>query len=440
MQSNHDKILVAAIDFGTTFSACACSFITAYKKNPLNIWVNHIWKCGSTNCISRKVPNAVLFDKSKKFLAFGYHAANKYTQFALDEKQHDYYYFCMFKMLLQETKHLTRHTMIKDDNGKEMSALEILSLVIKCLKNQLLETLKSEKNIEVYNDEIHWVLTVPAIWTESGKQFMREAEEKAGISGEHLLLCLKPEAASILCQHFLTDKIEDQDDIGNALTASEKGAKYKVLDLEDGTAEITFHQKDSHGNLLELQTTSGCPWVGPCIDEAFNQLLIKFVGAHHFRKFQKENKLQVIEMLNEFELKKTSISNESISKVTVAVPFSLLESFEKDTEEKIGDVIKQTAYEGKITWRADKLRIDAICFRALYYEPKTHLIKHIKSILTKSHLKDVNTILMVGSFSKSPIMQSAVKDAFPGMTVFAPPEPGLAVLEGAVLYGHWVSA
>lgn len=74
-------------------------------------------------------------------------------------------------------KHLTRHTMIKDDNGKEMPALEIISLVIECLKDQLLETLKS-KGIGVVNDNIHWVLTVQAIWTEPVKQFMREAAEK----------------------------------------------------------------------------------------------------------------------------------------------------------------------------------------------------------------------------------------------------------------------
>lgn len=67
--------------------------------------------------------------------------------------------------------------MIKDDNGKEMPALEIISLVIKNLKCHLLESLKSQET-GVTNDDIHWVLTVPAIWTESGKQFMSEAANK----------------------------------------------------------------------------------------------------------------------------------------------------------------------------------------------------------------------------------------------------------------------
>lgn len=67
--------------------------------------------------------------------------------------------------------------MIKDEHGKEMPALDILSLVIKNLKGHLLETVRS-RNALGTKDVIHWVLTVPAIWTEYGIQFMREASKK----------------------------------------------------------------------------------------------------------------------------------------------------------------------------------------------------------------------------------------------------------------------
>lgn len=101
---NKDKILVASIDFGTTFSACACSFITDYETNPLNIYVNQTWKYSSSNYLSMRTPTVVLLSKAKKVIAFGYDAALQYSMLALDEEHHDYYYFCMFKMLLQETK------------------------------------------------------------------------------------------------------------------------------------------------------------------------------------------------------------------------------------------------------------------------------------------------------------------------------------------------
>ncbi|CAG2249591.1 unnamed protein product [Mytilus edulis] len=125
---------------------------------------------------STTVPTVVLLNKSKSFLAFGYDAEEQYSALALDEEHHDYYYFCGLKMLQHEIKH-TRQTMIKDEHGKEMPALDILSLVIKNLKGHLLETVRS-RNALGTKDVIHWVLTVPAIWTEYGIQFMREASKK----------------------------------------------------------------------------------------------------------------------------------------------------------------------------------------------------------------------------------------------------------------------
>ena len=49
--------------------------------------------------------------------------------------------------------------------------------------------------------KIRWVLTVPALWSEEHKHFMRRAAVEAGIiedlNAGNLLLCLEPEGASI---------------------------------------------------------------------------------------------------------------------------------------------------------------------------------------------------------------------------------------------------
>ena len=82
-------------------------------------------------------------------------------------------------------KHLTRKTLVKDDEGRELPALDIFSMVIKYLKEHLLETLET-RGTGLDNNDIHWVLTVPAIWSEPAKQFMREAAEKV----YHVLLNL----------------------------------------------------------------------------------------------------------------------------------------------------------------------------------------------------------------------------------------------------------
>lgn len=58
-----------------------------------------------------------------------------------------------------------------------MKALDIFSFAIKYLKDQAIGRLvKTLKNVET--NDIHYVLTVPAIWDDQAKIFMRKAAEK----------------------------------------------------------------------------------------------------------------------------------------------------------------------------------------------------------------------------------------------------------------------
>lgn len=71
---------------------------------------------------------------------------------------------------------LNRNTVLQDVNGHELPALEVFSHSIKYLKHQLHARL-DEKGADVRDDDIYWILTVPAIWNDPAKQFMREAAE-----------------------------------------------------------------------------------------------------------------------------------------------------------------------------------------------------------------------------------------------------------------------
>lgn len=75
---------------------------------------------------------------------------------------------------------MTRETLLEDDKAKTMEAMTVFSSAIGYLKDHMLTTCKKQlTNIE--QSSIMWVLTVPAIWTDSSKQFMREAAEKVYI-------------------------------------------------------------------------------------------------------------------------------------------------------------------------------------------------------------------------------------------------------------------
>lgn len=75
---------------------------------------------------------------------------------------------------------IKRKIEIEDDNGRKMLACDVFGAVIRHLKDHLLDLLQ-KRGTEISNDDIHWVLTVPAIWSDSAKQFMRESAYKVNI-------------------------------------------------------------------------------------------------------------------------------------------------------------------------------------------------------------------------------------------------------------------
>lgn len=56
-------------------------------------------------------------------------------------------------------------------------ALDVFSLSIQYLKDHFLNKIR-EQIAELDIDDISWVLTVPAIWSDGAKQFMRSSAEK----------------------------------------------------------------------------------------------------------------------------------------------------------------------------------------------------------------------------------------------------------------------
>lgn len=79
--------------------------------------------------------------------------------------------------------------MLRDDKGKEVPARYLFAHVIRYLKNHLLSALV--ENTKINNEEIHWVLPVPAIWKNSAKQFMKQAAEEVKIYKTHnVFMCV----------------------------------------------------------------------------------------------------------------------------------------------------------------------------------------------------------------------------------------------------------
>lgn len=59
--------------------------------------------------------------------------------------------------------------------GKPKRAMDVFTLCIKYLKDTMIDAMKKKITFDIKDTDIDFVITVPAIWGDAAKLFMREA-------------------------------------------------------------------------------------------------------------------------------------------------------------------------------------------------------------------------------------------------------------------------
>ena len=94
-------LAVVAIDFGTTYSGFAFSFIKDQGKD--SIFMNRQWENEQGGHTS-KTPTCLLLKPDHSFDSFGYEAVEKYASLHDESNDQRYYFFQHFKMVLHSDK------------------------------------------------------------------------------------------------------------------------------------------------------------------------------------------------------------------------------------------------------------------------------------------------------------------------------------------------
>lgn len=419
------KLIVASIDIGTTHSGYAFSMRNDWGKVYTSKWFG-----GSL--VSSKAPTCLLLKDDFTKSYFGYEAEDRYADLTSDENHHNYYFFQRFKMIIHGESD-AQHKRCYDITGKTLEAGHVFTRYIKCLKDSMFQNVESVFP-GIRDDDIEYVLTVPAIFGENSKMFLIEASVKAGIKMENLTIALEPEAASIYCQYL---KFAKEDTSSPALGVVKAGTKYMVVDLGGGTADITVHKK-CEDNTLEEVLVSGWPSGGKAVDDQFIKFLSELVGRDAWYNFKMECIEEYLEITRSFETKKLTINPDKSGNIRIPMPLELTSLTTKSHRVKsIKDVIeKNDAYRNNVNFSVGKLVIDNNFLRTFFKETIDQIVGHIDVLFQKSETRDVKTIIMVGGFSECSLVQDAIKKHFGDVSIIVPEEAGLAVLKGAVFFGH----
>ncbi|XP_069131148.1 heat shock 70 kDa protein 12A-like [Argopecten irradians] len=346
--------------------------------------------------------------------------------------------------------------MIVDETGKKLSAMLVISLSIGYMKDHLM-SLINKRCIGIDEDDIHWIITIPAIWEDSAKQFMREAAVNYGIKSDQLSFALEPEAASLYChsvkvvladgetpadnstkrQGVVLDDEHIPQSIGlkrKELRRSKLGEKCMILDLGGGTADITVHERQMNDSLREIHEPSGGPWGGTAVDREFFTFLSKFFGRKVMENFKKKSMSNYVDFCRAFEIKKRTIDFESTRPVSLKFPATFKEACDESSNLFLNDALNKSQYSGKVLLVGDKMKIDAKIVKGFFEVPIQEIVNHVNKLLKK--VGKIEMIMMVGGFSDCPLVDKAIRDNFPCIQILNPKDSVLAVLKGAVIFGH----
>ncbi|XP_052821671.1 heat shock 70 kDa protein 12A isoform X2 [Octopus bimaculoides] len=445
--------VIVAIDFGTMFSGYAFSF----TRDPESIHMMRKWEGGDPGINNQKAPTTILINPNGEFDSFGYAARDRYHDLDPEEAK-EYMYFEKFKMTLHHNADLTKDTILDATNGKTMSALTVFSYALKFFKEHALQELSDQSGMEIVNDDVRWVITVPAIWKAPAKQFMRQASYQAGIASpsnpEQLIIALEPEAASIYCRklrlyqlvpdtptlHPLTSPNKKSPEVINMDIACSDlipGMRYMVVDCGGGTVDITVHELESSGLLRELYKATGGAFGGTGIDMEFVHLLCNLFGKRFIDQFRSERPVGWMDMMIAFESRKRSASPYKSSPLNISLPFSFIDYYKKVKKSTVENAIKK--YNNpNIRWSTQgMLRLSTEEMQRLFKPTLTRISEAIGNILNNPDARDLKYLFLVGGFAESHMLQHFIRREFGDiLKVIIPQGVGMSILKGAVLYGQ----
>ncbi|CAL1581358.1 unnamed protein product [Knipowitschia caucasica] len=412
-----------AIDFGTSYSGYVYSIAPRGAELVPNLrrWGQEY---GHN---TPKTPTCVLFDANGKFMHFGYKAKDKYLEMDKDDAAKNYF-FENFKMELYNKK-ITKDLTIKDVKKRPMSALKVFSAALRFLKDDALKTIfMNTSGMRFTAADFSWVLTVPAIWDNSARQFMRDAAVEAGIvsssSQDKLVIALEPEAASVWCKKLPCDGFITEEHEGAALQQT-PGTQYVVVDCGGGTIDITVHEVLEGGALKELHKASGNDKGGRRVNKRFNQCLREFFCGGLWEYYEREFPCEAQKFMYDFEIVK--VAEGDVKMICYYNLGHLVEQNQKD--KKVFNSV-----EG-VSWARGNILISKSKMESFFHESLVHITDSLCEILD-SH-SQIQYILLLGGFSQSRILCDHVRQQFSDRArVLCPKNPQEAILKGAVVFAR----
>jgi hypothetical protein len=410
--------VVAAIDFGTYGSGFAWATISERNNSVSARQVHTELSWPGAPMPAPKNLTALTSRADGSIQAWGYDARKKWNAAAVRPNGSDLDYKHSFKMGLID----------------EANAAETISLVAAYLR-ELVGYATSRIGKSGYSeDEIRWCLTVPAIWTDFQKQAMRKAAEIAGLPTERdrLIFALEPEAAA---HYARVSGIRTSAFSGGRATLMSPRSRFMVVDCGGGTIDITSYRADADNNLEEIGNDCGGPYGSDYLNRAFVEELLRsrFRSWARMRELATEAPAAFASVVESWELEKTQVEFPVTTEVYIPLPAAIHRLLARADLDLLSE--KQDGVTEAII--ATTNEVDGVFDRIVSQVLRLVDSQLAEMLLQRRASKGEEVIVLVGGFGASKYLQTRLQEHVADRAVVViPPEPGVAVLEGAVHYAY----
>uniref|UniRef100_A0A8W8IQ67 Heat shock 70 kDa protein 12B n=1 Tax=Magallana gigas TaxID=29159 RepID=A0A8W8IQ67_MAGGI len=229
----------------------------------------------------------------------------------------------------------------------------------------------------------------------------------AGISKESLLICLEPEATAAYCKWSQIEKDND------ALSFMKPGRSFLLLEDGGGTIDIAVQKVREDGKIQEINRVQVGYLKEIYMDEEFKNMMEDIVSKPIcealFRLFEKSKRVTQTGKVGRDHIQLTLL----------------------EIADNIVKCIADQGMKNEVELKRIKHRV-----QKFFYKVVDEIVVKIQDMLVSDTAEGIKFIIMEGRFLECEFLQRRIRDSFPIWTVVIPQGCGLAILKGAVLFGH----
>lgn len=377
-----------------------------------------------------RVPPVLLLNADGTINAFGKPAVDRYAQLVLTNRHQGYRYFDNIKLELYKIDDLTHESEIQDSEGRKILALELFPKLLRHVGKIALRSMRENlpKSIKITPSSVFWMVSIPAIWSDSARQFMRQAIVEAGIPRARIRLVREPEAAAI----FLKSKMTQNEDDMLKLSV---GKKYIIADLGAGIVDICVHEVLPGDRLRELYRATGNDVGGNSVDHMFIQFIIKIVGEESWKYFHWPKYFDFVKLMRNFEVIKRKFMHET-KEIAIEIPSSLITIAEQKSKLKFSDIVNNIDCHELVNVKGGATLLIKKELVESFFKPSIDDIVRMLNDVMKETKNEVSNLLLIGGYSSSEYVKECIQKDLASLTVSRIPENELAVLKGTTLMGY----